>query len=531
MPVFSLPRFWKSSYKYLATLTGPRDSINAVSFSPDGSFVSAVGYAGVTVWDLSNFQTLPTPPLAYDPANEQLVFMSCAWIHFHGVEKKVLVFGNSSGEIFFWLWDHIQERFTFALREDVDNGEHEPNLNKKPPQVASIDVLEPNIAHGQNAQIATSTTDRVVAVWSLTSNLEISNIFKVDMEKDYIPRTVHFVRSNQDVYVFARKGGSFWQLKAQTAELQWVKRDGPKTMGSVTVAKDQDLFVAWTGQHAHSYRLSTAAHICKFEGNAVSLFPSQKQVLLAEDGAVVIVGTDVSSAEVFQVDSGQLIQTLPYPRTSVVHYIAAHTLLKYHLITIAGSTSGQPCDVVVFRKKRRVNSRIRGTPSTGNSNVIFDLNLQFPITWTGVGWFALLSAVIIGVYSLAYFYSDAFIFTSEQSLYPFGIGLRVFVYVPFLAQFTSTYTDVQVAAQPEHITVTKISVVEYTTEYTHLQAFTVTETVSATIAVTEEYMTTITVAMPQTFTVTEILSTTVTEMNEQLSIFSGGLSVQDTEHV
>ena len=75
--------------------------------------------------------------------------------------------------------------------------------------VVSIDVLEPSVPQGQNGRLVTSTGDRVVAVWSLSSNLEIKQVFRTITEKkDGVPRTVKFVRSNQDVYVFARRGGS-----------------------------------------------------------------------------------------------------------------------------------------------------------------------------------------------------------------------------------------------------------------------------------------------------------------------------------
>ncbi|KAK7435878.1 hypothetical protein VKT23_019409 [Stygiomarasmius scandens] len=293
--MFSRIPFFESEYKPFITLTGPRNAIKAVSISPDGSFVCAVGYGGVNIWDLKTSQPVATPPLAYDTANPRLVFQSCAWLHFQGINKHVLAFGNSSGELFIWVWNHDQNRFVSGTMQAVDNPEKRAQLEKPGANaVASIDVLEPSVPQGQNGRLATSTGDRIVAVWSLSPNLEITQVFKVDTkEKDAVPRTVKFVCSNQDVYVFARRGGSFWQLQGQTAEVVSLKREGPKEMGSVTVDEEKDLFIAWTGQHAHAYRLTTSEHLRKFEGQTISLSSNPKQVSFAEQGTVVVVGSDI----------------------------------------------------------------------------------------------------------------------------------------------------------------------------------------------------------------------------------------------
>ncbi|KAK7433590.1 hypothetical protein VKT23_020694 [Stygiomarasmius scandens] len=71
-------RFFAPSYKKLTTLSGPRNAIQSVSFSADGAFIAAVGYGGVTIWDLKTSETVASPHLPYEPKNPKHVYSSSA---------------------------------------------------------------------------------------------------------------------------------------------------------------------------------------------------------------------------------------------------------------------------------------------------------------------------------------------------------------------------------------------------------------------------------------------------------------------
>ncbi|THV01478.1 hypothetical protein K435DRAFT_655258 [Dendrothele bispora CBS 962.96] len=386
-----------SRYRTLATLTGPRDAIQAVSFSVDGIFVSASGYGGITIWELATSSTVSTPHLPYDPKNGSHVYSSSAWLYFEGTQKHIFIVGNMAGQIFLWSFDTHQKvciHLVQSQRVDSDNTH----------QVMSVDVYEHSIVPGSAGHIVTSTDDRqhLVSVWTLTSDLQLSRVFNVKLPVDFIPRIVTFAKGTQNVYAFSKKGGSFLQLQALTGELAWVKKDGPKEMHFVSVDERNDCFAAWTGQRAEVFKLSNSEYVKTFE-NEVSLVGNTKQVIFGEDGTRLMVGTDHGLVEVFGVESGQLLQRLPYHRKALVQYVTTLTIPSAHLVAIAGSTKGQPADVVVFKRKHHA-PRSHSTSGHKDDNLVFSI----PITRRGLRLVAYLLICSAAVYVLVWHLSILF---------------------------------------------------------------------------------------------------------------------------
>lgn len=127
-----LKSFFGRSYQHVATLTGPRDGIQSISFSVDAIFVSAsgalrssfacrsshhtfpIGYGGVTIWNVKNAKPVSTPHLPYDHQNPKHSYSASTWMYFKGIDKHVFIVGNMAGEIFIWTWDHtLQVRSLF----------------------------------------------------------------------------------------------------------------------------------------------------------------------------------------------------------------------------------------------------------------------------------------------------------------------------------------------------------------------------------------------------------------------------------
>lgn len=76
----------------------------------------------------------------------------------------------------------------------------------------SMDIADARVSLGSRGRIVTSTADHTVAVWTLTSNFEISNIFMADLQRDILPHTVKFARGTENVFVFSKSGGSLCVL-------------------------------------------------------------------------------------------------------------------------------------------------------------------------------------------------------------------------------------------------------------------------------------------------------------------------------
>ncbi|KAK7443830.1 hypothetical protein VKT23_015611 [Stygiomarasmius scandens] len=349
----------------------------------------------------------------------------------------------------------------------------------------SMHVLESKVTPGNLGRIATSTSDRLVAVWTLTSGFEVANVFKVKLPEDFLPRTVKFVHGSQNVFAFSKTGGGYLQLKGDNGDYSCIKKDGPSEMHSVSVDERNDLFAAWTGQRAQLFKLSSLEHFRTFLGE-VSLVGNTKQVAFAEDGSVLVVGTDHGFAEVFSIESTDCIQHLNYPQKALVQYIASCTLPSSHLVAIAGSTRDQPGDVVVFKKKR-------GSSATGKTDG--NLIVNVPVTWSGIRW----TGFLIILFTMGYFmfdrYSRAFIWNIEGSIYPLGLGLQFFVYVPALSTFASDQGVFDIPAATAE---------DFSQD---------TEMYSATVTITEQHFFTATVTNSYSFTVTEQIfyTDTITE--------------------
>ncbi|KAF5334712.1 hypothetical protein D9758_017354 [Tetrapyrgos nigripes] len=485
--------FWKTPYTKFATLSGPQNAILSVSFSVDGDFVAAAGYSGVTIWDLKTSQAVPTPHLPYEPNERKHVHCSSAWLFFEAGEKHVFIFGNMAGQVTLWHWDgHDHQMFRVSGNQSVYRNE--------PEKVMSMDVLQARVPADKDTFFVTSTNDYSVSVWKLDSSLELSNVFKVDLPPDFIPRTVQFSRASCTVFAFSKTGGSFLQLNGKSGELAWIKKEGLKRMDSVALDEGKDIFAAWTGKHAAAFRQSDAEHITTFR-NEGCYVANAKQIGFAEEGSTVVVGTDYSSAEVFSLDTGRRVQSLPYPGRSLVHYIATLTLPSSYLVAIAGSTKSQPAQVVIFTKKRFISK-----PGS----------FLHPSEYIGGrGWIAFI-CFMLAVFCIVFFnyYPNFFLFGIEFSVNPLGLGLHGFVYIPCLSKYmwswqNSNVIDAAVIANLAS-TVTVIEPAFSTVTVIEPAFFTVTVIREDFVTVIEQVTHTVFEAVPVTFTFTS--ATTIVPM-------------------
>ncbi|THU99066.1 WD40 repeat-like protein [Dendrothele bispora CBS 962.96] len=501
--MFKFKSLFNSTYKKQTTLSGPRDAVRSVSFSVDGSFVSAAGFGGVTIWEVKTSKPVTTPHLPYEPGETKYVFFTSAWLYFGVINSHVFLVGNMTGELSIWsLNDNGQKTFQARGTHTVDDDcTH---------QVLSIDVLDPSVAPGSLARIVTSTSDKLVTVLTVTSSFEVTTVFKAKLPGDFLPRTVKFALATHNLFAFSKLGGGFLQLQGDDGSLLWVKQNGPKEMHCVSVDEKQDLFASWTGQQAQVFRLTNSEFVGTFQGE-ISLCRDAKQIAFAEEGTRLVVGTDHGLVEVFEVQSGQRVQTLGYPRKSLVHTVATCTLPNCDLIAIAGSTKNQPSDVVVFKKKCRSPRSSRSMGERGG-DIIFNLNL--PVTWTGVRWTGYILILLTAAYLTLNQFPHAFVWNVEASVYPFGLGMRFFVYVPLLLKFTST-PGLSSPTLPISTVSPVTTAVTSTTTVTDLITVTATEVYLPTLTVVEEHYSilTVTETFPPTAVTSRKLPATITDVD------------------
>ncbi|KAF5342783.1 hypothetical protein D9758_017129 [Tetrapyrgos nigripes] len=457
----------KSSYQRLITLSGPQSGIRSVSFSPDGLFVSAVGYGGVTIWDLRSRSTVLTPNAPYERNNPRHAYSTSAWIYFEGTHKHVFVFGNMAGEMFLWLWDSVHKTFLEKGRQTVDRGQGNQNQ-----EVMSIDVSAAKVAPGHQVNIVTSTSNGVVAVWSLTANLELKNAFLADMPDDILPRTVKFSNGGQ-VFVFSRDGGSFLQLDGETGNLMWANKEGPKAMLSVSVDEKQDLFAAWIGPNAAMFKLSNSEFVREFKGDEM-LFPNAKEVAFAEEGSLLVVGSDHGPVQIFSVLSGQRASTphVPSYRRVAIRFGRSQLSVHDHWLMRANPSDrrflsrsvtslpllhqarNRPADVLIYKKNCTALRSLSQTKDDAN------LAFRIGVTWNALHWIGFgYSSVWLALYFALFSYWTAFTLGVESLSISPRPWLRGFIYISALSRFSDLQYNM-----PRTSTITTTST-EYHTDF------------------------------------------------------------------
>ncbi|KAF5359902.1 hypothetical protein D9758_013992 [Tetrapyrgos nigripes] len=438
---------FNTSYQHILSLSGPKAGIQSLAFSPDGLFVSAVGYGRVTIWELQSGTPVLVPNVTYERFDPQHAYSASAWLYFKGTQKHVLTYANINGELIIRVWDSVQKQtFPEKVCQTVDCDQHK--------EVLSIDVSTRSVSPGSHGLIVTSTTNGVVAVWMLMANLELQNVFMADLPQEILPHTVKFSSTGQ-IYAFSRMGGSLLQLNGETGELMWANNKGPKAMYSVSIHEKQDLFGAWIGGNAALFKLSNSEFVRDFKG-VDTLYDNAKEVAFAEEGSLIVVGSDHGPVQIFSVSSGQLLQQLEFHHLAALQYVAAQSLPNAHLIATASSTRDKPADVAVYQKKRCALKTL--------SQVKDDANLAFHvrITWNAIRWIGFAIIMLIALYFALFHYCHAFIFTVEASVFPLGFGWRRFIYVLALSRYSNLHYNMPVT---QTIITPTESLTEYVTDY------------------------------------------------------------------
>ncbi|KAJ3885699.1 WD40-repeat-containing domain protein [Lentinula edodes] len=331
-----------SQYQALSTLSGPRDAVVSLAFSGKAKFLSAVGYSGVCVWDLSTSAATPLPHMLFAPQNPKYVITTSVWVYFQKNKHHILVLGSMRGDVILWDWKDDTKSFQLLYRvPPIENAEDE---------ILSMDVYEQDIASGRIGRVVAATVNRRVTVWTLSSSGEFAQVFTTVLDPNVNPKTVRMCKITRDIFVFPFYGGEIHCLDYKTGAIKYCKSHGPGIMGSVALSNTSKHFVAFTGKNFQLYRLGSLELLKTFTTETpVVLFP--KHVTFGELENIVVGGTDRGCALVYDVNSEEVLQTLSYPRGGLVQPVATITLPERHLIAIAGSTAQQVADVIVFEKR------------------------------------------------------------------------------------------------------------------------------------------------------------------------------------
>ncbi|KIK64579.1 hypothetical protein GYMLUDRAFT_241117 [Collybiopsis luxurians FD-317 M1] len=250
------------------------------SSPPSGKFLAAAGYGGVYIWALDKFQQVSIAEKPGRPNVSDLpVYMAVKWIFFEQGARHVLVVGSIKGTL--ELWDYREGQSIFeSSRPSLTHPTNE--------QVVSIDISQAQVALGHRTLVAISYGDRTIALYTLNCDGKLKSRFSVKMPGDFLPKTVCFDPVSSSIYAFAFYGGSIALLDS-SGNVVWQKKDGPKTMASVSIDLPSNSFALCGDSTFELFKLDPVSPICALAGPPPN-YSLPKQVAFLENGSKVIVG-------------------------------------------------------------------------------------------------------------------------------------------------------------------------------------------------------------------------------------------------
>ncbi|KAE9382523.1 YVTN repeat-like/Quino protein amine dehydrogenase, partial [Gymnopus androsaceus JB14] len=327
-------------YERVATLHGPKDAVLSVSFSPDGRFIVANGFNGVSVWALqgTGFSQVSHPfPFTMTSRN---VFPVSSWLCFKKPAQTVLLLGSQEGKV------HALD-FNPHKAASIYLDYFAPQTPAQQPLCLS--VYESTVDADNRGRIVAAFDDKSIVMWMLPAVGEFKHRFSVKLDIDSLPKSVRFAPQAPYIYIFSLQGGQILLLERSSGAVVWKKNRGPTIMSNVSLDSSGDYFVTHTRHEFEKYELSTLNLVQTYSDSPpVVFFP--KQIIFAEGDTRVVGGTDRGEIVIYNARNGELVQKLPYPKGGLVQSVSALTQNSKYYLALAGSSSQRCSDVVIYRK-------------------------------------------------------------------------------------------------------------------------------------------------------------------------------------
>ncbi|KAJ3964836.1 hypothetical protein EV361DRAFT_811602 [Lentinula raphanica] len=157
----------------------------------------------------------------------------------------------------------------------------------------------------------------------------------------------------------------------------------------------EDRFLTCTADGFQLFRTSNLCHLHTFEDPGTLPVRHPCQVAFVEDGRKIVAGTDQGKVLIFDGDVGLLEQTLMYPGGKMVQTVATCTGPHGHYVAMAGTSSGEPSDVIVWFKK--VQPRRSRTTQMQDKVLTPQRSITKLLCYVSVGIILTASAIIIAL--------------------------------------------------------------------------------------------------------------------------------------
>ncbi|EIN13259.1 WD40 repeat-like protein [Punctularia strigosozonata HHB-11173 SS5] len=300
-------------------------AVYQLAFSPDGKFLACGGEFGACLIHIETTTIQKNHP-AYDLRVHGAV-MAMEWV------GNTLVLGSAYGYMKIWGLQRgvLEEWHTFRVAEGTE--------------VTSLAI------RGQPARfkLAVATRDHVVVRLDITPD-EVTEIFAVQLEKTFA-RTVVFTGDRDDIQLLGMFDGMMYTLKSHEGKLKISKsRSICRLVGYASFDSDhREVLVDNTDAFAiHSTELGSCLNVFS-TGRPTWKIP--KQVVFAEGGQTVIVGSDHGDVYVFDRAGGHPQAVLHHQDTGYTQTIATCSTGNGCLVACGTSLDGVPSSVSIWKSK------------------------------------------------------------------------------------------------------------------------------------------------------------------------------------
>ncbi|KAJ7037649.1 WD40-repeat-containing domain protein [Mycena alexandri] len=285
------PNSKNQNYALHGALQGHSGAVVCLGATEDGKLLASGASDGTRLWNLENMTAIARPA----GAGIRGATTALLWVRREDEAAEVLFFGTHRGFLVCW------KQTAPSVFEEL----HTMQVT----QGAEITGLAFDPASNR---LTVCNRDSVVQAYTVERPLTLHNLFSVTIG-DFVPKAIAFgeFRNNEaEIMVFGLYDGRVITLRSTTGAVLATRQIGGM-IGDADVNARKGLFcVDDPTQGVALYRLDNNNRVKTFEVKVTKTHPRARQVCFADDGSVIVSGSDHGVLYIFDRWTGEAIDEL-----------------------------------------------------------------------------------------------------------------------------------------------------------------------------------------------------------------------------
>ncbi|KAJ7018621.1 WD40-repeat-containing domain protein [Mycena alexandri] len=278
-------------YTQHGTLQGHSGAVGCLGATEDGKLLASGGSDGTRLWNLEQMSSIARPA----GAGIRGATTALLWVRREDEAAEILFFGTQQGFLVCW------KQTSPSLFEEL----HTMQLT----QGAEITGLAFDPASNR---LTVCNRNSVIQAYTVERSMTLHNVFSVTIE-EFVPKAIafgEFRNSEAEIMVFGLYDGRICTLRGTTGEVIGTRQIGGM-IGDADVNARKGLFcVDDPTQGVALYRLDNNNRVKTFEVKVTKAHPRPRQVCFADDGSLIVSGSDHGVLYVFDRWTGEVVDEL-----------------------------------------------------------------------------------------------------------------------------------------------------------------------------------------------------------------------------